>query len=176
MFVVKSALPPSELGSTVRHLAAELSPDAALTHVQTLGERVDGSILRDRLLAGLSVTLGVLALSLAAIGLYGLMAYVVARRTPEIGVRVALGALPSRIWWNVLAEGLRIVALGIAIGLPAAVVAVRLARGLLFGIRPTDPVSIIVAVTVLVAIGSLATGIPARRAAAIDPVQALRTE
>jgi ABC-type antimicrobial peptide transport system permease subunit len=119
---------------------------------------------------------GIAALLLAAIGLYAVIAASVRQRCTEIGVRVALGATASDVRGLVLGEGLRLAGLGAAIGLASAVVANRLLRGLLFGVHPLDPVSLLAAVSLLVGVSALASYMPARRAARVDPVSMLRAE
>lgn len=116
------------------------------------------------------------SLLLAAVGIYGVLAYSVARRTREIGVRVALGAAPSRILRLVVGNGARMVIAGAAVGISAALLLSGLMKGLLFGIGPRDPLSFVVAPAVLIGVALLAAYIPARRAAHISPVEALRTE
>jgi ABC-type antimicrobial peptide transport system permease subunit len=117
-----------------------------------------------------------LAVFLACIGLYGLMSYAVTRRTHEIGIRMALGAGRSSVLWMVMRESLTLVALGIAIGVPAAMAASRLVSKMLFGISPVDPLSVAGAAALLLAFAALAGYLPARRAAKVDPMVALRYE
>ncbi|HXM40048.1 MAG TPA: FtsX-like permease family protein [Bryobacteraceae bacterium] len=113
---------------------------------------------------------------LAAIGIYGVMAYSVTRRTAEIGLRIALGAVPATIRWMVLRDGLLPIALGVAIGLPLSFAAARISASLLYGIKPNDPPIFILTVAVLLVVGVLAAFLPARRAAAVEPIEALRHE
>jgi ABC-type antimicrobial peptide transport system permease subunit len=127
-------------------------------------------------LALLSTVFGGLAALLAAIGLYGVIAYSVSRRGQEIGVRMALGALPRRVLRLVLGETLVLAGLGIAFGLPAALAATRLLAGFLYGVKPTDPVVLLASAGFLLLTAAIAGYIPARRAAHIDPVVALRDE
>jgi ABC-type antimicrobial peptide transport system permease subunit len=117
-----------------------------------------------------------LALVLASIGLYGTMSYAVARRTKELGIRLALGAQPNGVLWMVLRETLALVALGVVIGVPLALTATRLISSMLFGVRATDPMTISVAISVMCAMALLAGYLPARRAMRVDPVVALRYE
>ncbi len=119
----------------------------------------------------LSGFFGLLALALTCIGLYGVIAYAVARRAHEIGVRIALGARGSTVVWSVVRETLVLVAAGSAIGIPAALAATRL-----LGVRPTDPATLAIAAGLMLAVGAFAGLLPARRAAALDPVAALRCE
>ena len=117
-----------------------------------------------------------MALVLSCIGLYGLMAYNVARRTGEIGIRKALGARPWDVARPILREALKLAAIGVAIGLPVALAMVGLMRAALYGIEPHDPVTVIVTIVIMVAVAILAAWIPARRAAKVDPMEALRYE
>src|SRR5262249_27054614 len=124
----------------------------------------------------LSSFFGVLALLLASIGLYGLMSYTVAGRTREIGVRMALGAQRVNVLWLVLREALLLVLAGVIVGIPAALLSGRLLNSMIFGLKSTDPVSLLIVIVVLGAIAGLAGFIPARRATKIDPMVALRYE
>jgi predicted permease len=165
-----------ELTRDVSNELRAASSDLLLTNVATLGEQVDRSLLQERLIATLSLFFGLLALLLACIGLYGVMSYDVARRTHEIGIRMALGAQPGNVLSLVVRETLLLVSIGIAIGLPVALAATRLARGLLFGLTPNDPLTITLATLVMLAIAVLAGYLPARRAARVDPQVVLRHE
>ncbi len=108
--------------------------------------------------------------------MYGVMAYAVAQRTAEVGLRIALGADPAKIRWMVLCDGLFLITAGIVIGLPLSVAAARISSSLLYGIRPSDPLAFVLAVGVLLVVGMAAAFVPARRAASIEPVEALRHE
>ena len=127
-------------------------------------------------MATLSSFFGFFALLLASLGLYGLMAYAVTRRTREIGIRMALGAQTGNVLRLVLGETLLLVFVGIALGLPGALAATRLTESLLFGLTATDPLTMGLATLVMIAVASLAGWIPARRAARVDPMVALRSE
>ncbi len=117
-----------------------------------------------------------MGLALSCIGLYGIMAYNVARRTCEMGIRKALGARPWDVARPILREALTLAAIGVAIGLPAALALVRLIRFIFYGIEPYDPLTMIGAAVLMVAVAALAAWIPARRAAKVDPMEALRYE
>jgi predicted permease len=176
VLLVRAPLSPASLLPIIRRELGRIDPEVALVEPRTLSERVDDSIFVDRMIATLSGFFGVLALLLAAIGIYGVMAYAVARRTAEIGLRIALGAAPARIEWMVLRDGLLLIAVGVAIGLPLSVGAGRISASLLYGIKPNDPLAFALTITVLLGIGVLAAFIPARRAAAVEPIEALRHE
>jgi predicted permease len=147
-----------------------------LTNIATLSERVDQSLVQERLVASLSLFFGLLALLLACIGLYGVASYDVARRTNEIGIRMALGADVHRVVRLVLGESLRWVLIGLTLGLIATFVVTRWLESLLFGLKPSDPLTIGLATLVLLPVAALAGYLPARRAARVDPLVALRTE
>src|SRR4029453_2975741 len=145
-----------------------------LTNIVTLNEQVNQSLLQERLVATLSLFFGLLALLLACIGLYGVMSYDVARRTHEIGIRMALGASARRVVRLVMRQSLLWVALGVMLGLSAAVAATRWVESLLFGVAPQDPLTIGLAALLLLAVAAVAGYFPARRAARVDPLVALR--
>ncbi|MEX2262772.1 MAG: ABC transporter permease [Bryobacteraceae bacterium] len=143
---------------------------------RSLAQEVEGVLTYERLLALLSTFFGGVALTLAAIGLYGILSYSVTRRTGEIGVRVALGASRASVLWLVMRQSLTLVIAGLAIGCAAAVYLTRFVKTLLFGVNPADPLTFAIAASVLGAVALLAAWLPARRAAAADPVRALRYE
>jgi predicted permease len=172
--LVRAQLPAGVLLAAMRREINRLDPEVSLVEPRTLRERVDDSIFVERMIATLSGFFGVLALLLAAIGVYGVMAYSVTRRTAEIGLRIALGAPPAKIERMVLRDGLLLIAAGVAIGLPLSLAAARLSASILFGIKANDAMTFAVAIGLLVASGALAVYIPARRAAAVAPVEALR--
>jgi len=174
--LVRAPLPPDALVPMIRRELRNLDPEVALVEPRTLRERIDDSIFLDRMIATLSGFFGLLALLLAAVGIYGVMAYAVARRTGEIGLRIALGAAPARIKWMVLGDGLLLIALGILIGLPLSLAAGRISASLLYGVQPNDPITLVSTIAVLVALGILSAFVPARRAASIAPIEALRHE
>jgi len=144
--------------------------------VTTMDQTIDEAVFTERMLAVLSAAFGLLATLLAAVGLYGLMSYTVARRTREIGIRIALGAERQTVVWLVLREVAMLVAIGLAIGVPASLGLSRLVSSQLFGLSPRDPLTLMLAVVVLAAVGAGAGYLPARRAAAVEPVRALRYE
>jgi len=145
-------------------------------YARDLDQQRENSLLEERLLAWFSSAFGLLALLLAATGLYGLLAYHVASRTGEIGIRVALGATRANVRWLVVGEALRLVSAGIAFGLLLTFVAGRFVQGLLYGVRAFEPGPVSIAVTVLAVIAAVAVWVPAQRACAVEPIEALRNE
>ena len=150
--------------------------ERADVRMRTLEQQLDKSLMSERLLASLSTVFGVLATLLAAIGLYGVMAYMVARRTREIGIRMALGASGGSVVWLVMREVLLLAGIGVAIGLAGAFAATRLVQTQLFGIMPTDALTMVAGAMGIAGVAALAGYLPARRATTIDPMIALRWE
>ncbi len=173
---VRTTLPPETLVSLARDRVRKLDPHLPLYGVRTMEQRVTDSLLIERLIAGLSAAFGLLATLLASVGLYGVMAYNVARRTREIGIRMALGALGGDVVWLVLREALLLVGIGLVVGLPATLALARYARSQLFGVHFADPFTLGLAVLSLGLAAALAGFIPARRASRVDPIRALRYE
>lgn len=167
---------PENLDGEVRRALADIDPNLTVLDVMSLSEQLDRNFNQDRLIARLTELFGLLALILACIGLYGVTAYSVARRTSEIGIRMALGAGRTRVIRMVLRGALVQLCVGLAIGLPAAIAGGRLLSNQLYGVKSYDPVILVMATAVLALCALLAGFIPARRAASIDPIQALRTE
>jgi predicted permease len=167
---------PAGLIAAISNEVRGAGSDILLTNIATLDEQVDRSLVQERLVATLSLFFGLLALLLACIGLYGVMSYDVARRTHEIGVRMALGASSRQVLQLVLRESLLWVALGVAAGMGAALATTRWVESLLFGLRPHDPLAIGLAAIVLLAVAAIAAYLPARRASRVDPMAALRCE
>ncbi len=170
----------STLGGSLPRLIQEVDPNLLVTHIRTMSDVVDQSLIRERFTAHLSGFFSLFALLLDCIGLYGIMAYSVARRTHEIGIRMALGAERSDVLWMVMRDVLVLVFIGIAIGIPVTLAAARLAGSLvsdlLFGLKPGDPVTIGMATLLLVGVALLAGYLPAQRAAKVEPMVALRYE
>jgi predicted permease len=165
-----------DVSHTVQSTIHEIDRTLPITDVTTLDEWVARSITDQRVVAQLSTFFGLLAVFLSAIGIYGLMSYVVSRRTNEIGIRMALGAERMHVRWLVMREVLVLVAIGIAIGVPAALLSSRLVNRMLFGLHGNDPFSLLAAVFVLLLIAALAGYLPAQRASRVDPMIALRCE
>ena len=174
--VVRSAVDPSSLTASIRAAVATIDKDQPIFAVHTMQELVDDSISTRRLTLVLLGIFSVLALVLAAIGIYGVMAYSVALRTQEIGIRMALGAQRQDVLRLVLGQGARIAFFGVAIGLAAAAALARLLSSLLFAVGASDPLTFAAVAVVLIAVALLACYIPARRALRVDPIIALRYE
>jgi len=175
-FFVRGAENADAIVSTVRQVAREADPNVPIRRPRPLDVVVQDSIYTDRLIALLSTAFGILATLLAAIGLYGVLAYAVARRTPEIGIRVAMGALPRDVLGMVLKEAGSMAVVGVAVGLAGAWALSRYIKSELFGVNADDPVIFATAAFVLLAAAFLAAYGPGRRASRIDPIRALKYE
>jgi predicted permease len=175
-FEVRSALPAMSLVPAVRKLLMSIDRNIPIENISTQQQVIKNSIMEERLFALLCGSLTLLAIILSCIGLYGLMAYNVARRTSEVGIRLALGARPWDVAWPILREALILASIGIAIGLPVVLALTRLIRSTFFGIKPHDPMTIIGSIILLLSVAILSAWIPARRAAKIEPMEALRYE
>jgi predicted permease len=174
--LVRTQAPPMALLAPIYRGLGRLGPSIAIGDFGTLSQQVDNSIFEQRMLAALGAFFGTLALVLAAVGLYGVVAYGTARRTGEIGLRIALGAPRDQVVWMILRDSLLLVALGLAVGLPAALAGARAVESILFGIQPADPFTFATTAALLAAIGAAAAFLPARRASRLDPSQVLRNE
>jgi ABC-type antimicrobial peptide transport system permease subunit len=155
---------------------AEAAPRVPVFHVTTQSDQIDETISQELTFADLCTAFAALALIIACVGLYGLMAYAVSRRTNEIGIRMALGAQRSRIVWMVLREAMALCAAGLAVGLVAGRSAASVIQSFLFGMKPADPAALGGSLVLLAAAALLAGYAPAWRAARIDPMAALRHE
>jgi ABC-type antimicrobial peptide transport system permease subunit len=164
------------MAGTIRRTIETSEPTLAVAAVKTMERRVDESLWQRRLWGVLFSGFAVLALALAAVGLYGVTSYTVTQRTREIGIRMALGDRPLRMGRTVVREGMNLVGVGLVVGAVAAFGAGRLIEGLLFGVRPHDLVTFVTVVAVLTAAALAAIVIPAYRAAHVEPIVALRTE
>jgi predicted permease len=173
-FEVRSAVPPLSLAKSVRRTVAALDTNVPLTALNTQVALIEQSMLPYRLLTFLCGFFAALALLLAAIGLYGVTAYSVTRRTAEIGVRMALGAARGQVLWMVLREALVLAGMGLALGLPAAIAVMAAARSVLYGIEWTDPVPLAGAAGLLLAVTAIAALVPAVRASRVAPMSALQ--
>jgi predicted permease len=173
--LIRSRVPQAETIGAVKRVLNEINP-AITVSFQGFKLMVEATILRERLMATLSGFFGVLALLLACIGLYGILSFGVASRTNEIGIRMALGARRGNVFWLILREGLLLVIAGLAVGLPMIFAVTRLASSLLFALAPTDPVSLLFAGLLMLAVALGAGYLPSRRATRVDPMVALRCE
>ena len=173
---VRAAGDPAALTEIVRARVKAIDSHLPLYDVKTLAVQIDDSLIPERLITWLSTIFGLLATLLAAVGLYGVVAFSVARRTREIGVRIALGALPGDVLWLFLKQMAVLVGTGVIIGAAAALAATRLLGTMLYDVKPADPLAFIAAGAVLIATATLAAYLPARRATRVDPITALRYE
>ncbi len=167
---------PQDLDATVRRTLANIDPNLTVIDLHSLDYQVAGNFTEERLISRLTALFGLLALVLASVGLYGITSYQVARRTSEIGLRMALGADRARVVQMVLRGAFVQVGLGLAIGIPVAILGARLMADQLYGVRSYDPLTLAASVVVLAACAAVAGYVPARRAANIEPMVALRTE
>jgi predicted permease len=174
--IVRSALPPAALGDLLRMTVAEVDSNVPIVELKTQVNQIEETLGTERTFMRLLLGFGAFALLLASIGLHALTAYSVVRRTREIGVRVALGARENDVLWLILRQVVGITVAGMAVGIPGAMVLARFVRASLYGVEPADPASLAAAVFVLVGVAVIAGLIPARRAARLDPLAALRTD
>ena len=176
LLVVRTAGPPDSAIASIKNAIREVDSNLIIPTIQTVPQLIDQSLILERLLAKLSSFFGVLALVLASVGIYGVMAYAVVRRTKEIGIRMALGAQPRTVRWMVLRETLWLVIAGVLIGIPTALAVTRLVSSLLYGLKPTDPITVAVAIVAIIASAILAGFLPARTASRVDPLVSLKYE
>ncbi len=173
---MRTVAAPNPLMAIVRQKVHALDPNLPVYDIRTTDEQISLSLRNERLIASLSSLFGVLATLLAVIGLYGVMAYTVARKTREIGIRMALGAIQGNVIWMVMKEVLLLVAIGVLVGLPTAIGLSSLVRNQLYGLAPHDPATLAAATLALLFVACFAGFIPALRASRIDPTRALRYE
>jgi Acidobacterial duplicated orphan permease len=176
VFQVRTAGEPAAAIGAIREAVRQIDPNLPLMDVATQDEEIDKNLQQERVFAQAYAMFGALAMLLASVGLFGLMSYSVARRTNEIGIRMALGARAGDVLRLVMSESMRLVAIGVAIGLAVAMAAGRLVSSLLFGLGATDAITILVATVVMVTVSALAGYLPARRASRVDPLVALHYE
>jgi hypothetical protein len=167
---------PENAVLALRRAIAGVDRDLPIGEVTTIERLLQRGLSRERLVARLATGFGILALLLAAIGLYGVISYSVARRTNEMGVRLALGASPAGVSWVVIRESLRTIIIGLGAGVLLWFPLLRLTRRLVYGVSPHDPVMLAVSTALLLLVGLAAAFLPALRAARIDPIEAIRAE
>lgn len=175
-FAVRTQLPALALTAAIRHALNELDPATAVGEFATQDDVRAQSIGQERLFALLCSGLAALAVLLACLGVYGLMAYNVSRRTGEFGIRLALGAQRTDVAWPILREALLLACIGAAVGLPASLAVTRLIESQLYGVQPNDPLTLVLVSGVLITITMFAASLPARRATRVNPIEALRAE
>jgi predicted lysophospholipase L1 biosynthesis ABC-type transport system permease subunit len=175
-FILRTNVPLTDVTAMVRRAVAAVDGQLRLTQIQTLDKMVNDYLERERLLASLSSMFGSVALILAAVGVYGVIAYGVTRRMNEIGLRMALGANRAQVLRMIIRDAAIIPVIGIAAGAPLAFAASRIAESLLFGVKPRDVMSLGVSGALIFAMAIIAAVIPARRAMRIDPITVLRHE
>jgi predicted permease len=173
---VRTALDPKQVMPVIREKIHGMDSTLPVYDMRTMDEQLSLSLVTERMIASLSSVFGIFATLLAAIGLYGVMAYTVARRTREIGIRMALGAERGTVIWLVMRDVLLLVTIGIAIGLPASIGLTQAARSQLYGVQPHDPSTVVIAILALATVGGIAGLVPALRASRLDPMMALRHE
>ena len=175
-YEVRTSLSPASVAPSLRKAVQSIDPDLPLQEIRTQQEQIDASMQQERIIAALTASFGVLALVLASVGVYGVMAYSVAQRTGEIGIRMALGARPREVLTMVLREATWIALVGIACGIGATLLSTHLVTSLLYGLHPNDPLILATSALLLALVGLVASWVPARCAAAVEPMQALRHE
>jgi ABC-type antimicrobial peptide transport system permease subunit len=175
-FVIRTRDDPRSSMEAVRRILRDVEPDATLERLEPLADPVWASVAQPRFATAVVVTFATLSVVLAAIGLYGVLAYAVFQRRRELGIRATLGALRMLLLRLVLREGIAVTTIGIVVGLIAAAIATRLMSAMLFGVTPRDALSFAIAPAVLLPIAAVASLVPASRAARVNPVDALRAE
>ena len=173
---IRTKLNPAAVDATVRQIEADVFRSVPIAHMTEMNDQLDSTIVPQRLFASLSAAFGVLGALLAVIGLYGLLAYTVTRRTHEIGVRVALGAADTDVMRIVLRDALWMVCAGLAVGAPLAFWGKRVAASLIPDLPVADRLPIVIASAIMIAVGLIAAYLPARRAMQVDPISSLRYE
>ena len=173
---VRTAVDPNQLMSAVRAKVRDMDSNLPVYGMRTTDVQINNSLSTERMIASLSAVFGFLATLLAVIGLYGVMAYTVAQRTREVGIRMALGAARANVIWMVMREVLLLVAIGVVAGVAFSLVLTRVVQSQLFGLTPHDPLTLVFATVALALVACAAGYIPALRASRLDPMAALRYE
>jgi ABC-type antimicrobial peptide transport system permease subunit len=176
VFAIRTAGQPTSATGAIREAVRQIDPNLPLMDVSTQIEQVERRFLQEKVIAQAYSLFGGLALLVASVGLFGLMSYNVARRTNEIGIRMALGAQRQDVLRLIMRESMVLVAIGVVVGLGVAIGTSRFVRTLLYGLAPTDVMTIVLAVAVMVLVSAIAGFIPARRASRVDPMVALHYE
>ncbi|MGH7504289.1 MAG: FtsX-like permease family protein, partial [Longimicrobiales bacterium] len=176
LVVLRTSRPPGELLFPVRDAVRAMDAEAHVLQLTTMNDLLAEPLSRPRFQTVLLAGFGIVALALAAIGIYGVLAAYVRARTREIGIRMALGALPRDVRKMIVGEGMKLALIGAGIGLAGALVATRLLRSVLFGVSPTDPLTLLATAAVHLLVALIACWLPARRAGQVDPVRTLATE
>jgi predicted permease len=175
-YAIRTRLAASQLAPSLRQVVQQADRDLPIINIRTQQEQIDATMQQERMFAALTTGFGVLALALACVGIYGIMAYTVANRTNEIGIRLALGAQPGQVRGMILRESGWLAGAGVVVGVAAAMALTRLVKSMLYGVQPTDPATLAAGALLLLAVALAASWIPARRAAGVQPMEALRHE
>ena len=175
-YIVRTRLKPEAIVPSLRAVVRDIDRDLPLMDVRTQRQQIDATIVQQRVFASLTAAFGILALALACVGIYGIMAYAVSQRTNEIGIRLALGAERSQVQGMVLKEAGWLAAAGVVVGVAVALGLGQLIKSMLYGLHPSDPVSLVGAAVLLLGVALLAGWVPAMRASRVEPMEALRHE
>ena len=175
-YEIHTRMTPAAIAPLLRGVVQQVDPDLPIVYVRTQEEQIQSDLQQERLFVTLTSGFGLLALTLACVGIYGIMAYSVANRRNEIGIRMALGAQPGQVRGMILRESTWLTGAGILVGVIGALGLTRLVKSMLYGIQPWDPLTLCCGVLLLMAVALAASWIPARRAARVQPMEALRHE
>jgi predicted permease len=176
VYEIHTRMKPEAILPAMRRAVGQVDADLPIVNVRTQDQQIEADMQQERLFVTLTSGFGLLALALASVGIYGIMAYSVAQRTNEIGIRLALGAQPRQVRGMILRESTWLAVAGIVVGVGAALLLTRLVKSMLYGIQPYDPLTLLAGVFLLLAVALAASWIPARRAAGVQPMEALRHE